>query len=85
MFFGYCLFPDGRGWTPAITLPSATAAYRYCALHAHRTREIRITDDEDFVVLHMLDQVFHIPLPDGSVRRLPLTPELRAVIDAAKD
>ena len=74
--FGYCLNPADGSWTPPVRLESAEAAYRYCALHHGWAPEIRITDTEDFVVLHVVDHVLICPMPDGTFRETRLlTPE----------
>jgi len=85
MFLAYCLNPIDQSWTPPVHCRTAAEAYRYCALHHTYIREIRVTDTDDFIVLHMVNHVLHIPMPDGTLRELPLTPDLIAVINAATD
>jgi len=56
-FYGYC-FPEPNGWhTPAVTLESPEAIYRYTQLHGKTGmfREIRVTDSGDFMVVQMID------------------------------
>lgn len=72
MFLGYCLNPADQSWTPAVHLATAEEAYCYCGLHHRWASEIRITDEEDFVVLHVEDHVLKCPMPDGTLRETPL-------------
>jgi hypothetical protein len=72
MFLGYCLIPINNTWTPPVRLETAEAAFMYCTLHYKWTDEIRITDEDDFVVLHMEHRTLKIPMPDGSIREHPL-------------
>lgn len=85
MFFAHCLNPVDGSWTPAVSLRTAREAYQYLALHHGWTREIRIVDADDCIVLQMQDAVLKIPLPDGSLREMPLTPALLAVIATAPE
>jgi hypothetical protein len=41
-------------------------------LHYRLTPEIRITDEEDFIVLHVEHQTLKCPMPDGSMREWAL-------------
>ena len=82
MFYGHCLHPADGSWTPPISLATASACYSYCALHSSYISEIRMTDEEDFVVLLLKDRVFHIPQPNQTMKELPLTPELLAYMRA---
>lgn len=60
MFFGYCF--DEQGYhTPA-------DAYRYCLRLHHEWNEIRITDEDDYCVMHVV-----VPFPDGKFRYIDLT------------
>ena len=68
MFLGYCLHPVDGFWTPAVHLATVEEAFRYCILHHHWSLEIRITDEEDFVVLHVENHLLKIPMPDGSFK-----------------
>jgi hypothetical protein len=72
MFLGYCLNPADGSWTPAVHLETAEAAYRYCWLHHRWAPEIRITDEDDFCVLHVQDHILKCPMPDGAFREIPL-------------
>lgn len=66
MFFGYC-FPRKDGWhTPKVTLRDAEAVFRYCALQHVFFEEIRITDEGDFLVAHVLDHVCKVPQADAA-------------------
>jgi hypothetical protein len=67
MFFGYCLNPVDQSWTPPVSLPTARDCYHYCALHHHWTPEVRITDEGDFLVLHVEDHILKCPMPDGTL------------------
>ena len=82
MFYGYCLNPADGSWTPPVTLETAQACYLYCAIHHAYIEEIRITDEEDCIVLHTVHHVLRIPQADESIKELPLTPELLAFIHA---
>ena len=82
MFYGYCRNPADSSWTPPVTLATALACYQYCAAHQSYIEEIRITDDEDFLVLQMLHHVLRIPQADKTIKELPLSPALLASIHA---
>jgi len=82
MFYGYCLNPADGSWTPPVTLETAVACYQYCAAHHSYIEEIRITDEEDFIVLQVKNHVLRIPQADETIKELPLTPALLAYIRA---
>lgn len=71
-FLGYCLNPVDGSWTPPVHLDTPEACFRYCALHHRWAPEIRITDEEDFIVLHVENHVLKCPMPDGTLRETPL-------------
>lgn len=73
MFRAYCLNPEGGSWTPPVHLDTAAQAYTYCGLHHRWAHEIRVCDEEDFVVLHVVDHVLICPMPDGTFRESTLT------------
>jgi hypothetical protein len=72
MFLGYCLNPADHSWTPAVHLKEADDCFRYCFLHYRWSPEIRITDEDDYVVLHVENSILKIPQPDQSLRELPI-------------
>ncbi len=72
MYLAYCLIPVADTWTPPVHLDTAADCLRYCVLHHRWAPEIRITDEDDFVVLHVVDHVLKCPMPDGSLRETPL-------------
>jgi hypothetical protein len=72
MFLGYCLNPADQSWTPPVHLATAEEAFHYCAMHHRWTDEIRITDEDDFMVLHMTNHVIKCPMPDGTFQFIPL-------------
>lgn len=76
MFLGYCLNPANGSWTPPVRLETAEAAFGYCMLHYRWAPEIRICDEEDFVVLHVENYVLKCPMPDGSLKTWPLRPPI---------
>jgi len=80
MFYGYCLNPADGSWTPPVTLATALACYQYCAAHQGYIEELRITDDEDFIVLQVRTHVLRIPQADETIKELPLSPALLAYI-----
>jgi hypothetical protein len=69
---GYCLLASPDTWTPPVPLRSAEEAVRYCVLHHAWYKEIRICDDEDYVVLLVADHVLTCPMPDGTLRETRL-------------
>jgi hypothetical protein len=71
-FWGYCLHPVDGTWAPRGRLDSAEAAYHYWVLHHIWAPEVRITDEHDFLVLHVEDHVRKCPMPDGSLRETRL-------------
>lgn len=72
MYLAYCLNPANGSWTPAVHLDTAEAAFRYCLLHYRWTEEIRVCDEEDFIVLHLENGVLKCPMPDGSLKTFTL-------------
>lgn len=66
MFRGYCLNPADGSWTPPVHLDTPEQAYTYCGLHHIWAPEIRICDEEDFVVLEVIEHVLRCPMPDGT-------------------
>jgi hypothetical protein len=81
-FLGYCLNPADGSWTPPVHLVTVEACSRYCVLHHRWAPEIRICDEDDFVVLYVEHSVFVVlyvehsvlkcPLPDGAFREMRL-------------
>jgi hypothetical protein len=78
MFLAYCLNPVDQSWTPAVHLKEAVDCFTYCFLHYRWSPEIRVTDEEDFVVLHVENGILKIPQPDQSLRELPIDEALIA-------
>jgi hypothetical protein len=72
MFLAYCLNPVNQRWTPAIHLKEAAHCFRYCFLHYVWSPEIRITDEEDCIVLHVENGILKIPQPNQSLLELPI-------------
>jgi hypothetical protein len=72
LFLAYGLNPADGCWTPPVRLESAEAVYRYCAMHHHWAPEIRVCDEEDCLVLHVVDHVLKCPMPDGTLRETRL-------------
>lgn len=54
MFYGYCLTPVG--WTPPVRLENAAQCFSYAMLQARFWEEVRVVDDEDYIVLHIKEQ-----------------------------
>lgn len=69
--------PNDLGWTPPVTLQNAEACMRYCLLHHHMFPEIRITDEDDAVVMHVRESQYVYPREEAGV-----LPEALANIDA---
>ncbi len=69
MYFGYCLIPFDNCWTPPVHLETAEAAFCYCKLHHRWFQEIRITDEDDFMVLHVIDHMLMYLRADGTMNR----------------
>jgi hypothetical protein len=72
MFLGYCLNPADQSWTPPVHLATAEEAFHYCRLHHGWIDEIRITDADDFIVLHMVNHVLTWQMPDGTFKHISL-------------
>ena len=88
MYYAYCFVPTLRAFTPARRLQTAEDVFAYCRLQHQLFPEIRITDDDDTCVLHIVRHVMYCPLPDGTFGVLNLmTGEQRtcerADVDAA--
>ena len=71
-FLAYCLIPVDGSWTPPVHLETAEECFHYCLMHHVWTPEIRVTDAEDFLVLHALKGVLKCPMPDGTLKEWPL-------------
>ena len=71
-FTASCLNPVDGSWTPPVRLDTAEACYRSCVLHHRWAPEIRICDEEDCIVLHVENHVLTCPMPDGTLREMPL-------------
>lgn len=52
MFLGYCFDKDGR-YCPPVSLETVEEVFSYVALQKNLFPEIRITDLDDYVVLHV--------------------------------
>lgn len=52
-FYGYCYQPH-IGWMPRATLDSPEQVWSYCNLHANFFPEVRVTDDGDFCIVHIV-------------------------------
>ena len=66
--WGYCLHPVDGSWTPPVLLDAAEDVYHSCVLHHHWAPEIRICDEEECMVLHVVNHVLKCPMPDGTMR-----------------
>ncbi len=53
MFKGYCFFEDGSH-TEAVNLKNAEEAVRYVLLQKGIQHEVRIVDENDFIVMHAI-------------------------------
>lgn len=54
MFYGYC-FPKEDEWhTPKLKLDSQEAVWNYLRLQKKIFEEVRITDEDDYIVAHAL-------------------------------
>lgn len=58
MFYGYCRKDDF--WTLLVHLETAAQVFCYCCLHHIIFDEVRITDEDDYCVMHVIgdDLVF---------------------------
>jgi hypothetical protein len=88
MYYAYCLVPTLQSWTPARRLATGDAAFAYVRLQHQLFPEIRITDEDDHCVLHIIQHVMYCPLPDGTFSVLDLQTGAqrlvtRAEVDAA--
>lgn len=78
MFFGYCF--DAQGFhTPATKLLTAGDAFKYCLHWHHEWHEVRITDEEDYCVMHVVNHILIVPYPNDELRLLNLADP--AVVD----
>lgn len=72
MFKSWC-FTEINGWhTPSVALKDAEEAFAYCKLQHLLFPEIRITDDGDFIVMHVINHTLKVPMPDGSLKEIAL-------------
>lgn len=74
---------DANGWhSEGEPLFSVEEAYKFCLDHWRLTDEVRITDPtEEFTELQAQGGELICPMPDGSLKRMPL-PELERAIKA---
>lgn len=71
MFLGYCF--DELGYhTAATKLDTPLACFRYCLRWHKEWAEIRITDTNDFCVMHVLNHNLLIPFPNGKFQQFSL-------------
>lgn len=62
MFYGYC-YPEPDGWhTPYVTLKDAGEVFCYIRLQSKLFREVRITDEDDYIVAQVIDGVIVHPV-----------------------
>lgn len=74
MYLGYCFDENGKH-TPASKLATPILAFNYC-LHWHNDwPEIRITDEDDFCVMHVENHQLKIPWKDGTFKYFNLNDE----------
>jgi hypothetical protein len=55
VFYGYCYTEKGGRHTPRVNLETAEDVFRYVNLQKGIFPEVRITDDDDYIVVHALD------------------------------
>lgn len=61
MFKAYC-FPVPNEWhTPAIILKDAEDIFRYTQLQSKLFREVRVVDEDDFIVVQIIDGLYTFP------------------------
>ena len=73
MYLAYCLNPANATWTPPVHLNTPEECFDYCLLHHVWALEIRVTDEDDYVVLHVEAHVMKLPMPDGTLHEFELT------------
>ena len=88
MYYGYCFVPTLNAFMPARALQTVEDVFAYARLQHQLFAEIRITDEDDNCVLHIVRHVMYCPLPDETFSALDLhTGEkrilTRADVDAA--
>jgi len=71
-YLAYCRGPADQTWTPPVHLDTPEACLRYVYLHHGWAPEIRITDDEDFLIMHVQDHILKIPWTDETLREFPM-------------
>lgn len=55
MFKGYCFIEKDGAYCPPVELKDASGVYSYVNLQKRMFPEVRITNNEDFCVVHALD------------------------------
>jgi len=53
-FFGYCFETVNGKYYPCVTLIRVEDVWNYVNLHKHLFPEVRITDEDDYLVVHVL-------------------------------
>lgn len=71
MYLGYC-FDENGNHTPASKLETPLLAFNYCFHWHHDWPEIRITDLDDYCVMHVINHQMKIPWEDGTFRHIDL-------------
>ena len=67
-YLAYCRNPVDQSWTSPVHLETPADCFRYAYLHHIWAPEIRITDDEDFLIMHVQDHILKIPWTDETLR-----------------
>jgi hypothetical protein len=85
MFLGYCLDPASYTWFPPVGLTTPEECWRFCRRYHASTPEIRITDLDDYLVLHVQDHILRIPLEDDQMGLIDLRDGVATVVPAAHE
>lgn len=83
MLLGYCLDPTTMAWFPPISLTTPAECWHFCLRYHGHTPEIRITDLDDCLVLHVHHHILQIPLEAGQVGLIDLRDGIATVVPAA--
>ncbi len=72
MYFGFCFTSINGNYMPPVNLPDAESCLNYCRLQHHLFPEVRITDESDSLVMHVIDHVLEVPFPNNILKRINL-------------
>jgi len=70
MYYGYCFIEIDGQYTPKVKLETLEEVFTYCRLQHALFPEVRITDEYDFCVLHVVNHVIYVPLQNGNFSAL---------------